>query len=64
MAPKLVSVFDGGHLRSPLALGIESGEEDMAFTLEGLVSDNVFVRQINGLLGDEHLAVEMHADDD
>jgi len=50
MAPKLISVFDGGHLRSPLALGIESGEEDMAFTLEGLVSDNVFVRQINGLL--------------
>ena len=50
MVEKLVSIYRGGHLSTPLALGIDSAGGEMAFTLEGLINDNKFVKQINGLL--------------
>ena len=47
---KLVSIYDGDHLRKPLASSINFEKDDLAFTFEGLVTDGVFVRQVRSLL--------------
>ncbi|RJR27562.1 MAG: pyruvate, phosphate dikinase [Candidatus Latescibacterota bacterium] len=50
MLEKLVSVHDGQNLRRPLAMGVDAGADALYFTFEGLISDNVFVPRVNGLL--------------
>jgi pyruvate,water dikinase len=50
LVEKLVSVYDGEHLRTPLAMSVDFESAVAAFTFEGLISDSHFVRQVDGIL--------------
>ncbi|MEW6366274.1 MAG: PEP/pyruvate-binding domain-containing protein [Acidobacteriota bacterium] len=47
---KIVSVFDGYHMRKPLPTGIDFENEDLVVTFEGLVTGTPFVAKIKALL--------------
>jgi predicted nucleotidyltransferase len=50
MIEKLVSVYEGDRLRKPLAMSVDFDTADLSFTLEGLVADTSFLRQVDGIL--------------
>ena len=47
---KMVSVYDGHHLRRPLAMQLDFEKDTVAFTFEGLLSDSPFVKQVHAIL--------------
>ena len=47
---KIVSIFDGQHIRKPLGKNINFGKDDLIVTFDGLVTDTQFVNKINSLL--------------
>ncbi|MFZ1946266.1 MAG: PEP/pyruvate-binding domain-containing protein [bacterium] len=47
---KMVSVYDGHHLRRPLGMQLDFEKDTLAFTFEGLLSDSPFVKQIHSVL--------------
>ena len=50
MLDRIVSVYDGDHLRKPIAVNLDYEKDDLVVTFDGLVSDTPFVRQVNGTL--------------
>jgi pyruvate,water dikinase len=50
LVEKLVSIHDGDRLRKPLPMSVDLEKADLSFTLEGLLSDTDFVRQVDGIL--------------
>lgn len=50
LVEKLISVYDGEHLRTPLAMSVDFDRDVAAFTFEGLIGDSHFVRQVDGIL--------------
>ncbi|MBM3307405.1 MAG: PEP/pyruvate-binding domain-containing protein [Candidatus Eisenbacteria bacterium] len=50
MVEKLISVYDGQHLRTPLAMGLEPAGAGAAFTFQGLIGESDFVRQVDRIL--------------
>jgi pyruvate,water dikinase len=47
---KMVSVYDGHHLRRPLGMQIDFERDCLAFTFEGLLLDSPFVKQVHAIL--------------
>lgn len=47
---KMVSVYDGQHLRKPLAMNIDFDTDELAFTFEGLISGSPFVKKVHTML--------------
>ncbi len=47
---KIVSVYDGHHIRKPLGKHIDFEKDNLVVTFEGLVADTKFVKKIQGLL--------------
>jgi pyruvate,water dikinase len=50
LVEKMVSVYDGHNLRKPLAMSIDFEKDDLPFTLDGLISETPFVKQVHGIL--------------
>jgi len=50
MIEKLVSVYDGQHLRRPLGMQIDFERDVLAFTFDGLLSESPFVKQVHAIL--------------
>jgi pyruvate,water dikinase len=50
MLDKLVSIYDGGHLRRPLGMQIDFERDRLAFTFDGLLADPQFVKQVSTIL--------------
>jgi predicted nucleotidyltransferase len=50
LVEKMVSIYDGHHLRKPMAMSIDFEHDDLPMTLDGLVSDTPFVKQVHGIL--------------
>ncbi|HUV35552.1 MAG TPA: PEP/pyruvate-binding domain-containing protein [Patescibacteria group bacterium] len=47
---KMVSIYDGDHLRKPMAMNIDFEQDDLSFTFESLISDSPFVKQIDTII--------------
>ena len=47
---KMVSVYDGHHLRRPMGMQLDFEKDTVAFTFEGLLSDSPFVKQVHAIL--------------
>lgn len=47
---RIVSVYDGDHLRKPIAVNMDFEKDDPVVTFDGLISDTPFVKQVNGML--------------
>jgi hypothetical protein len=47
---KLVSVYDGHHLRRPLAMQLDFEKDSLAFTFDGLLAESPLVKQVHGIL--------------
>ena len=47
---RIVSVYDGDHLRKPIAMSMDFEKDDLVVTFDGLISETPFVKQINGML--------------
>jgi hypothetical protein len=47
---KLVSIYDGHHLRRPLGMQIDFERDTLVFNFEGLLSGSSFVKQLHGIL--------------
>jgi hypothetical protein len=47
---KMVSVYDGHHLRRPLAMQLDFEKDDLAFTFDGLLTESPFVKQVHAIL--------------
>lgn len=50
LVEKMVSIYDGDHLRRPMAMNIDFEHDDLAFTFEALISDSPFVKRIEAIL--------------
>jgi len=50
MIDKIVSVYEDGHLRKPMAMNVDFEKEDLVVTFDGLIGDTPFVKQVNGML--------------
>ncbi len=50
LVEKMVSIYDGHNLRKPMAMNIDFEHDDLPFTLDGLISDTPFVKQVHGIL--------------
>jgi hypothetical protein len=46
----MVSIYDGHSLRKPMAMNIDFERDDLPFTMEGLVSETPFVKQVHAIL--------------
>jgi hypothetical protein len=47
---KIASVYDGHHLRRPMAMNVDFEKDELAVTFEGLINDATFVKQVKGVL--------------
>jgi len=47
---KMVSVYDGHHLRRPLGMQIDFEKDNLAFTFDGLLTESPLVKQIHTIL--------------
>ncbi|MBD3168790.1 MAG: pyruvate, phosphate dikinase [candidate division Zixibacteria bacterium] len=47
---KMVSIYDGHLMRKPMGFNIDFEKDDLVVTFDGLISDNKFVKQIQGML--------------
>ena len=47
---KITSVYDGHHLRRPMAMNVDFEKDELAVTFEGLIGDSTFVRQVKGAM--------------
>ncbi|MCD6379334.1 pyruvate, phosphate dikinase, partial [bacterium] len=47
---KVVSVFDGQHLRRPMTLNTNFEKDDLVVTFEGLINDSTFIKQLSGTM--------------
>jgi hypothetical protein len=50
MVERLISLYDGQHLRTPVAVGLGPSEAGAVFTFHGLIEDGGFVRQVDRVL--------------
>jgi pyruvate, water dikinase len=50
LVEKMVSIYDGHNLRKPMAMNIDFEHDDLPFTLDGLISETTFVKQVHGIL--------------
>lgn len=47
---KITSVYDGHHLRRPIAMNIDFEKDELAVTFEGLINDSIFIQQVKGVI--------------
>ncbi len=47
---RIASVYDGDHFRKPIAVNMDFNKDDLVVTFDGLISDTLFVKQVNGML--------------
>ena len=47
---RIVSVYDGDHLRKPIVVNMDFEKDDFVVTFDGLISDTTFVKKVNGML--------------
>ncbi|MDD4857109.1 MAG: PEP/pyruvate-binding domain-containing protein [Candidatus Krumholzibacteria bacterium] len=50
LVEKMVSIYDGHSLRKPMAMSIDFEHDDLPFTLDGLIGETPFVKQVHGIL--------------
>lgn len=50
LVEKMVSVYDGHNLKRPFAMTIDFEKDDLFLTLDGLIGDTPFVKQVHGIL--------------
>ena len=50
LVEKMVSIYDGHNLRKPMAMNIDFEKDDLPFTLDGLIGETPFVKQVHGIL--------------
>lgn len=47
---KIISKYEDGHLKRPVAMSVDFDKDDLAVTFEGLINDSDLIKQVNGLL--------------
>jgi predicted nucleotidyltransferase len=47
---KIVSIYDGQHIRKPIGTDIDFEKDDLVITFEGLISDSDFIKKVQSLL--------------
>lgn len=50
MVNKVVSKYEEGHLKRPMAMNVDFKRDDLAVTFEGLIVDTDLVKQVDGLI--------------
>ena len=50
LVDKITSVYDGHHLRRPMAMNIDFEKDELAVTFEGLINDTTFIQQVKGVI--------------